>query len=275
MDISTWLQGAAGQLKNAGIDSARLDAELLLAATIHEPRTYLHAHSDEKLSPNQIASAKTKLSSRLDRVPIAYILGEKEFYGRSFIVSPQALIPRPESEELVNLIKKYIKSNSTILDVGTGSGCIGLTLKLELPNTKITVSDISNEAIALARKNAQNLGVTSVDYILTDLLDHWLHNEKSDQFDCIVANLPYVDRSWQVSPETTSEPDLALFADDNGLSLIKKIIVQAPEILPDAGLLVLELDTRQIPEIISFAAKNDFEIIAQKPFALVLKLNRL
>lgn len=275
MDISTWLQGAAGQLKNAGIDSARLDAELLLAATIHEPRTYLHAHSDEKLSPNQIASAKTKLSSRLDRVPIAYILGEKEFYGRSFIVSPQALIPRPESEELVNLIKKYIKSNSTILDVGTGSGCIGLTLKLELPNTKITVSDISNEAIALARKNAQNLGVTSVDYILTDLLDHWLHNEKSDQFDCIVANLPYVDRSWQVSPETTSEPDLALFADDNGLSLIKKIIVQAPKILSNAGLLVLELDTRQIPEIISFAEENDFEIIAQKPFALVLKLNRL
>ncbi len=275
MDISTWLQGATRQLKNADIDSAQLDAELLLAATIHEPRTYLHARSDEKLSPDQIASAETKLNARLDRVPIAYILGEKEFYGRSFIVSPQVLIPRPESEELVNLIKKYVKSNSTILDVGTGSGCIGLTLKLELPNTKITVSDISNEAITLAQKNARNLGVTSVDYILSDLLDHWLHNEKSVQFDCIVANLPYVDRSWQVSPETASEPDLALFADDNGLSLIKKIIVQAPEILPDAGLLVLELDTRQIPEIISFAAKNDFEIIAQKPFALVLKLNRL
>ena len=137
MNISTWLKHATEHLKNAGITSAQLDAELLLANTLRKNRTYLHAHLDEEVDPRRIDIAEARLSLRLDRVPLAYILGKKEFYGREFDVSPSVLVPRPESEEMINMLLKLAPQGNqprTLIDVGTGSGCLGITAALELPD---------------------------------------------------------------------------------------------------------------------------------------------
>ena len=128
--ITSWLTTATNTLKQADIASARLDAELILANTLRKNRTYLHAHLDEEIDPRRVDIAEARLSLRLDRVPLAYILGKKEFYGREFEVSPSVLVPRPESEEMINLLLKLVPRDDqprTLIDIGTGSGCLGIT----------------------------------------------------------------------------------------------------------------------------------------------------
>ena len=159
MNISTWLIQATKQLKVIGITSARLDAELILANTLRKNRTYLHAHLDEEIDPRRVDIADARLSLRLDRVPLAYILGCKEFYGRKFTVSPAVLVPRPESEEMITLFLALTAGEiapKTLIDIGTGSGCLGITAALERPSLRVILSDISPRAIKVAKKNAGN-----------------------------------------------------------------------------------------------------------------------
>ena len=238
MIISEWLKIATKSLKTASIPSARLDAELILANTLRKNRTYLHAHLDEKIDPRRFDIANARLDLRLDRVPIAYILGYKEFYGRKFTVSPSVLIPRPESEDLI--------------DVGTGSGCLGITAKLERSNLSVILSDISKPALNIAEKNANALNVD------VHIQQQSLLNGQLKPVDYIFANLPYVDKNWDVSPELQYEPDIALFAEDEGLKLILQLISQAPRCLTSEGLLFIEADPQQHNRIIDEAVKNGF-----------------
>ena len=170
MNISDWLRSATKRLKDIGIESPRLDAELILAETLRKPRTYLHAHLDEDIDPRRIDIAEARLDLRKDRVPIAYIIGHKEFYGREFHVTPSVLIPRPESEDIVttflDIAAGDIAENLKLLDVGTGSGCLGITLKLERPDISVTLSDISRQALVIAEKNADQLGAHFVGQLL-------------------------------------------------------------------------------------------------------------
>jgi release factor glutamine methyltransferase len=153
----------------------------------------------------------------------------------------------------------------SILDLGTGSGAIAITLALELPNTEITASDISDKALAVAKQNAERLGAT-VEFVKSDLLQ----NICNKQFDIIVTNLPYVDPAWETSPEIVHEPETALFATDSGLELVKKLIEQSPNHLTMNGLLVLELDPRQIKTVKKIAEKHGFKAIDENLFALTL-----
>ena len=155
MIISEWLKIATKSLKTANIPSARLDAELILANTLRKNRTYLHAHLDEEIDPRRFDIANARLDLRLDRVPIAYILGYKEFYGRRFTVSPSVLIPRPESEDLISLFLELTTSEiveKVLIDVGAGSGCLGITAKLERNNLSVILSDISKTSLKRCRK---------------------------------------------------------------------------------------------------------------------------
>lgn len=260
MDISTWLKDATKQLKDVGIESNRLDAELLLAETLRRPRTYLHAHLDEEIDPRRVDIAYARLELRKDRVPLAYLLGYKEFYGRKFIVSPQVLIPRPESEAIITTFLEVsasdISSQKTLIDVGTGSGCLGITAKLERPNMSVILSDISRTALDLASKNAEALGA-SVRVKEQDLLESQI-----EPVDYIIANLPYVDSSWPVSPELRHEPRNALFAEEGGTALIKKLVEQAARRLNDSGWILLEADPSQHDQIISHSRK--FGLVHQK-----------
>ena len=268
MIISEWLKIATKSLKTANIPSARLDAELILANTLRKNRTYLHAHLDEEIDPRRFDIANARLDLRLDRVPIAYILGYKEFYGRRFTVSPSVLIPRPESEDLISLFLELTTSEiaeKVLIDVGTGSGCLGITAKLERSNLSVILSDISKPALNIAEKNANALN-TDVHIQQQSLLNGQLR-----PVDYIFANLPYVDKNWDVSPELQYEPEIALFAEDEGLKLILQLISQAPRCLTPEGLLFIEADPRQHNRIINEAVKNGFVKERVLNYILVLR----
>lgn len=268
MIISEWLKIATKSLKTANIPSARLDAELILANTLRKNRTYLHAHLDEEIDPRRFDIANARLDLRLDRVPIAYILGYKEFYGRRFTVSPSVLIPRPESEDLISLFLELTASEiaeKVLIDVGTGSGCLGITAKLERSNLSVILSDISKPALNIAEKNADTLNAD------VHIQQQSLLNGQLKPVDYIFANLPYVDKNWDVSPELQYEPEIALFAEDEGLKLILQLISQAPRCLTPEGLLFIEADPQQHNRIINEAVKNGFVKERVLNYILVLR----
>jgi release factor glutamine methyltransferase len=271
--IKDWLQDAANQLAEVGISSAKLDAEIILAHTLRQNRTYLHAHDDELLSARQLEIADARLQLRLDRTPIAYIVGHKEFYGRLFKVNPATLIPRPESETIITLLKELTAQTTIqlagtpkrLVDVGTGTGCLGITAKLEVPELEVTLVDISRQALKVAETNATALhadvAITRSDLLL----------EYPFVADYIIANLPYVDSIWERSPETNYEPSLALFADDEGLALINKLIDQSPSRLSAGGYLLLEADPRQHDAIIKYAKRQQFSLCKIQDYIILLQ----
>lgn len=247
---------------NAPLD--RLDAELIVARTLNQDRSFLPAHPDYEFSPQELVQIEAWATRRRAGEPLAYIFGEKAFYGRDFIVTPATLIPRPETEALIDLAKTF--QSHTILDVGTGSGCIAITLALELPQATVSAVDISSAALKVAAKNAQKLGAT-VHFTRSNLL------ERAQSYDLIVANLPYVDRDWDwLSPELKFEPATALYTDDGGLALVKQLIQQAPTHLNRRGKLLLEADLSQHQKIADFAATNSFQVLPSDPQNLALCL---
>ncbi len=267
--IKDWIKDATRQLIAAGIETAKLDAEIILAHTLRKPRTYLHAHNDDLIEPHRKEIADARLQLRVDRTPIAYIVGHKEFYGRPFKVTTATLIPRPESEAFIELLRTIVPKNLPLLpnnlrlvDVGTGSGCIGVTAKLELPELDVTLVDISQHALNIAQMNARQLGA-DVAFERNDLLRGYQHS-----FDIIVANLPYVDREWEVSQETHAEPELALYASHGGLALINQLIIQASQLLTPSGSLLLEADPRQHAAIITECKRHSLTYQQSEGFIL-------
>lgn len=269
--ISRWLHESANELKAAGIPSARLDAEIILAHTIRKARTFLHAHPEAELSPRQIEIADSRLQLRVDRTPIAYIVGHKEFYGRLFRVTPATLIPRPESEIIITITKEIASSRDTplkIVDVGTGTGCLGITAKLEITDSTVYLIDISHHALKVAETNAKLLGA-DVEIERGNLLSSFTVSSVN----IIIANLPYVSRSWKRSPETDYEPTQALFADNHGLALIEKLIPQAVALLPKEGHLLLEADPKQHTTIAEIAKSHGFIVKEIRDFIIWLTKN--
>ena len=266
--INEWLANSTSQLSEITIPSARLDAEIILAFALGKDRTYLHAYPDQTVDHEALEIADKSLNLRLERTPIAYIIGRKEFYGRQFTVTPATLIPRPESEDIITILKEillattYHLPSARLVDVGTGSGCLGITAKLEFPNLGVTLIDISDEALKIAAKNAANLAA-DVNIIHSNLL-----KEYAVKPDIIIANLPYVDRNWDRSPETDYEPESALFADDNGQSLIKELISEAKDLLNMGAHLIIEADPDQHQSLIEYAETNNFTKTQQLNYVL-------
>lgn len=211
--------------------------------------------------------------------PTAYQKGLADFYGREFIVNPNVLIPRPETEAIVdtalNLLgKSYLPGvkpsearlaqNAKVLEIGTGSGCIAITLKLEVPELDIVATDISDKALEVARANVERFNV-DIKLQRADLLDGI-----TERFDLIIANLPYVDKDWDwLDKKALSyEPSLALYAEDHGLKLIFRLIEQARE--RRVPRLILEADPCQHNDIVNFAAKRGYSLIEKRGFVLLL-----
>ena len=265
--VKQWLQAAVKELSEAGIPTSRLDAEIILAHTLRKPRTYLHAHSEALIDARNLEIADARLQLRLDRTPIAYIVGHKEFYGRQFKVTPVTLIPRPESEVMIDSLKHHlhVPTGNKLVDVGTGSGCLGITAKLELPQLDVTLTDISRHALYIAETNAKQLKA-SVTIIHGNLLDNFPFTT-----DIILANLPYVDQEWERSPETEHEPAEALFASDSGLHLISRLIIQTKSQLAPKGLLLLEADPRQHTAIVKAATALNLTLLKNEGFILTFQ----
>lgn len=274
MTISAWLKQATDELADELLPTPRLDAEIILAHTIRHPRTYLHAHGDDELSARDEDIAGARIELRKDRVPVAYIIGHKEFYGRRFRVTPAVLIPRPESEQLIDMLRKLVPDSAALpgvvqkrlVDIGSGSGCLGITAKLEFPELDVALIDTSRHALSVAEKNASLLGA-DVETFVSDLLTEYPYSP-----DIMLANLPYVDRSWEQSPELANEPEEALYADDEGLAVIKRCVEQASLRAKPGALLLLEADPRQLDAIAAFAKSHRFKEIDRDEYAIGFSL---
>lgn len=268
---STAIQAAIKQLSNS--TSPRLDALLLLSHVQQKPRTYLLAHLDDTIEPVSLAHYQQIVSQRAAGTPIAYLIGRREFYGRQFQVNPSVLIPRPETEVIIEQLKHILPQPHTILDVGTGSGCLAITAQLELGAT-VTACDLSPQALATAQTNATALRAT-IQFLQSNLL-----SKVTGQFDCMLANLPYLDQDaaadycGKTTPtDLASEPKMALFAADGGKELIKQLIAQAPAHLSPHGHLILELNPEQLTPISDYAKAYRFSVVEAAPFTLHLQLN--
>lgn len=218
---------------------SRLEAELLLAEALGHSRAWLYARLDESLDPSAVDRFQALLERRAAGEPLAYILGRREFYGRDFQVDPSVLIPRPETELLVDLALRFRGPEPTaVADIGTGSGCIALTLAAERPTWRLTATDLSRAALTIAQRNRQSLGLTNVSLALGDLFAP-LHGRR---YDLIVSNPPYVaERDPHLEQgDLRFEPAVALSCPSDGLAIIRRLALEAPAHLANDGLLLLE-----------------------------------
>jgi release factor glutamine methyltransferase len=235
--------------------TATRDAELLLLHTLQISRVTLIAHPDRELSASQRTAYEESIARRLRHEPVQYITGQQEFYGLTLKVTPAILIPRPETEHLVEAVLNLLPKNEPlkIADIGTGSGAIAIALAAHLPQAAITALDISTEALAVATTNAREHNVAKrIRFLQSDLLSALDH--KAEVFDAIVSNPPYVaetDRATLHPQVRDYEPATALFAGKTGLDIYRRLIPQAHVALKANGLLALEIGHDQQDAIAS------------------------
>ncbi|HSE61793.1 MAG TPA: peptide chain release factor N(5)-glutamine methyltransferase [Candidatus Saccharimonadales bacterium] len=260
--VADWLDTVTKRFAVAGIATARLDALVLLSDALGRDKSWLLAHTDFVLEKPLLTALQPKIAARAARAPLAYIRGFQEFYGRRFNVAPDVLIPRPESETLIELVKG-LRPTGALLDVGTGSGALAITISLEIPDLSVEATDISSSALKIAKKNNDRLGGRVRSFFMSDLLKN-----ATGPYDAIIANLPYVAHDWKRSPETNAEPAIALFADDHGLALITTLLTQLDGKLKKGGYLLLEADPRQHATIEKAARLHGLVQTAAESFAL-------
>jgi len=238
------LRSAAERLELHHVSNARLTAELLLAHTLSVSREYLYAYDDRTLTDEESQAMEDRLYDRVSGVPLQYIVGRQEFYGRYFHVTPAVLIPRPETEYIVEAVLEIhaaegrSRGPASIIDVGTGSGCIATTVALELPSATVFATDISFEALLVAQRNARDLGA-NVRFACMDVLD-----AASGRMDFVVSNPPYVRRSelnYLQREVREHEPHVALFSPDDELAIYRRLVQAAEAMLAAGGHIILEI----------------------------------
>lgn len=249
--IDEALADAAARLE-AVSDSPRLDAELLLARALDVPRSYLFAHPEDCMDPAAADRLFDAIGRRLSGMPMAYITGEKEFWSMSLIVSPETLVPRAETEVLVEqaLMRIPRRAELQVLDLGTGTGAIALAIARERPACQLVATDVSAGAIAVARENARQLGIPNVRFLAGD----WIEPVAGMQFDLIVSNPPYVASGDPHLAKLRHEPRAALAAGEDGLDAIRRIAGDAPAVLRPDGVLLLEHGADQADAVAAILA---------------------
>ncbi|MDH4388014.1 MAG: peptide chain release factor N(5)-glutamine methyltransferase [Fimbriimonas sp.] len=238
MTLGEWIPAATERLTQAGVTSSRLEAQLLAAHVLLVDRTYVLTHPEVEL--NELA-AEGLLQRRESQEPLAYILGHREFFGRRFRVTPSVLIPRQETELLIETALELMVPVKRVLDIGTGSGCIATTLKLERPDWDVWAVDISGAALQVARENAETLGA-EITFRHSDLFS----GLAGERFDLIVSNPPYIGVEEELPVEVRSfEPGTALFAENRGLRIYELISEVYRDYLTPGGSMVLEIGQTQ------------------------------
>jgi release factor glutamine methyltransferase len=267
MTIQEALTDGTGRLRNAHIDTPALDAALLLAEVLHTDKAGLIIHASVTITKENHEKFRSLINRRLAGESIAYILGQKEFRGLNFTVSPDVLVPRPDTETLVEAAIKELgsvrdrtDSNSfaVILDLCTGSGAIAIALKNECPGLEVWASDISEASLNIAKANsARLLHDNAVHFVRADL---FTNAPFPKNFDLIVSNPPYIPSTEieSLTKEVRMEPRLALDGGPDGLDIIRKISVGAGQYLADNGILLLEADPRQMDAIRGILLSNGF-----------------
>ena len=257
------LQSGTAYLEKRGVDEPRLNMEHLTAKVLGCTRMDLYLSFDRPLEESQLSPLRDMTKRRGNREPLQHILGNVEFMGKEFLSDKRALIPRPETEELVGILfdkYKNKKGPSNICDVGCGSGVIGISLACHWPDSNIEMIDLSDQALELTEENIQSLELDSSRF---NLINNNLLEGLGKRFDLIVANLPYVGSREieSLEPELKYDPVPALDGGESGLSLIEELIVQAKSNLNDGGVLALEIGDDQSSEVVQFMNDNGYKDI--------------
>lgn len=280
--IGSLLRWTGQYFGGKGVDNPRLDAEVLLCHVLGKERIYLYTHYDQPLSKQELATYRVMVKHRAQRVPVAYITGRREFMGLDFGVAPAVLIPRPETELLVEAAQQRLQDMAAphLLDLGTGSGAILVSLLYLLPKATGVAVDISPAALAIARENGERHGVTArLEMVEGDLFQP-LGN--SCRFDAIVSNPPYIPDADVdlLAPEVQQEPRGALAGGVDGLDFYRRIIAQGPAFLRSKGWLFLEVGIHQATAVAALADPavwESAEIIddyARIPRVVILQLRQ-
>ena len=247
--IKRLLEWTAEHFTKAGLDQARLRAELLLAHVLACQRIDLYVRFDFCPEPESLARFRELVKRAAAYEPVAYLTGEREFWSLSFEVSDAVLVPRPDSERVIEIALARAPRAKRIVDVGTGSGCLALSLAKERPGAVVTALDVSPDACAMARKNAERLGLAErVSVVESDLLSAL----EARDVDLLVANLPYIpsaDMAGLMPDVRLFEPHLALDGGPDGLVLIRRLVAAASAYMVDGGVIVLEADPAQLEAI--------------------------
>jgi release factor glutamine methyltransferase len=273
MTVLEILQSTTAYFQKRHIENPRLNAEHLLAHVLGRKRIELYLEFERTLLESELTPLREMVRRRGAREPLQHLLGTVEFYGRTFGCDKRALVPRPETEQLVELLISRFKSeisHSRMIDVGTGSGVIALSLAAEFPEAEVVGADISETALMLARENAERLGLADrVRFQRSNLLEN-----VQPGFDLIAANLPYVSTEHRrnLSREVLHDPEVAVFAGACGDELLQELIARAPSWLQPGGILALEIGIGQSEALIlALAEKNYRDIFNEKDYSGVTR----
>ncbi len=260
MQVIKLINSGSKILKDNNILTYKLDSEILLSKVLNKTREELLINLNQNISSNKIRQYQKYIKRRLSKEPIAYILRKKEFWSKNFEVNKSVLIPRPETELLVEKIVKIFKSKRiSILDIGTGTGCILISIISELDKAHGIGIDVSNKALKVARKNLQQFKLSHK----IRLLKRSISQPLNYKFDLIVSNPPYIDSNSLRNLDDDVkkfEPKLALDGGNDGLDVIKKVIYKSKNILKDKGMLALEIGNEQYKKVSIILKKNRFRI---------------
>jgi len=263
--IAEVLREASQMLEHAGVPEARREAGSLLSFVIGKDRTFLISHAEDVLNDDQVDQYRGVVERRAAGEPLQYITGVQDFFGREFRVTPDVLIPRPETELLVEAVLEVDHAASLICDVGTGSGCIAITLLCELNNARAIGLDKSPAALEVAKFNAEKLSVADrAEFVVSDCFD----SLEPREFDLIVSNPPYVSAGVLAGLQREvrdHEPLLALSPGPDGLSIIRRLIHEAPAFLKQHGHLIMEIGFDQGEAVQQLIDANVWELLEVRP----------
>ena len=263
MTVLEVLQATTAYLKKHNVENSRLNAEHLMAHALGRKRIELYLDFERELNETELGPLRELVKRRSEGEPLQHLLGNVEFCGLTFLCDKRAMVPRPETEQLVELVEAKIENRkSRIVDVGTGSGVIAISLAAKFPEAKILAVDISDDALVLAQENAAMLNLKDrVQFLKSRLLEN-----VEGAFDLIVANLPYISTQDRrtLSREVLHDPEVALFAGKRGDELVRELIDKAPTRLHPGGLLALEIGLGQSETLLSALAEKNYRDICSK-----------
>ncbi len=268
MTIGEAITDAKGWLESHDVGSARLDAELLLSHVLKHDRAWLLAHSDDELTPEERQMYAIIVQRRTKRVPLVHLTGKREFYGLEFTITPDVLTPRVETEKMVEWAIKYAPKKSKLIDIGTGSGALAIAIGKHRPDLTITATEVSAQALKVARQNATDYGV-KLKFVESNL---WADVEGI--FETIVTNLPYLrdDACDELMEEVRYEPGVALFGGSDGLDLYRKFFATIGDHLAPGGIVFTECDPWQHKMLIKEAKRVGLRVIEEDYFILGFEL---
>lgn len=266
MRVNDWLRAATNKLESAGIGSARLDALILLEDDLQKDRSQILAHLDTTLSKTRQKRLNSKLKRRCNHVPLAYIRGYSEFYGRKFKVNKYVLEPRSESETMISLLKKlHLPLSPVIADIGTGSGALGITAALEIPKANVDIYDIDSGALAVAIHNS-SLHELKLAAYKNDLL-----NGCARPYDVILANLPYVPDHYKINQAAANEPKIAIFGGSDGLEIYRRLFQQIAKMQWSPKFIFTESLPPQHKSLAKIANDNRFSSYKSQDFIQIFR----